>query len=56
MLSPILRTYVNPDADDSVLLLASLMSVLRAKRYTKEIGVLPTPDQLHDLLNMGIGQ
>jgi hypothetical protein len=54
MLSPILRTYVNPDVDDSVVT-ASVPHVMcyAPNVTTKEIGVLPTPDQLHDFTQHG---
>ena len=54
MLSPILRTYVNPDADDNVVT-ASVPHVMcyAPNVSTKEIGVTPTPEQLHDFTQRG---
>jgi hypothetical protein len=54
MLSPILRTYVNPDENDSV----ATASVPHVMCYapnvsTKEIGVMPTPEQLRDFSQHG---
>jgi hypothetical protein len=54
MLSPILRTYVNPDESDTV----ATASVPHVMCYapnvsTKEIGVTPTPEQLRDFIQQG---
>lgn len=54
MLSPILRTYANPDADDTVVT-ASVPHIMcyAPNVATKDIGVLPTPDQLHQFTQHG---
>jgi hypothetical protein len=54
MLSPILRTYVNPDENDNV----ATASVPHVMCYapnvsTKEIGVTPMPEQLRDFRQHG---
>jgi hypothetical protein len=54
MLSPILRTYVNPDEDDKVVT-ASVPHVMcyAPNVMTKDIGVVPTPEQLRDFAQHG---
>jgi hypothetical protein len=54
MLSPILRTYVNPDANDDVVT-ASVPHVMcyAPNVTTKELGVVPAPDQLNDFIQHG---
>jgi hypothetical protein len=54
MLSPILRTYVNPDENDNVVT-ASVPHVMcyAPNVSTKEIGVTPTPEQLRDFSQHG---
>jgi hypothetical protein len=54
MLSPILRTYVNPDERDTVVT-ASVPHVMcyAPNVSTKEIGVTPTPEQLRDFTQQG---
>lgn len=54
MLSPILRSYVNPDESDSVVT-ASVPHVMcyAPNVSTKEIGVTPTPEQLRDFSRYG---
>jgi hypothetical protein len=54
MLSPILRTYVNPEENDTI----ATASVPHVMCYapnvsTKEIGVTPTTEQLHDFTTHG---
>jgi hypothetical protein len=54
MLSPILRTYTNPDDSDNVVT-ASVPHVMcyAPNVSTTEIGVMPTPEQLHDFIQHG---
>jgi hypothetical protein len=54
MLSPILRTYVNPDAGDTIVT-ASVPHVMcyAPNVTTQDIGVVPTPDELHDFTQHG---
>jgi hypothetical protein len=54
MLSPILRTYVNPDESDNVVT-ASVPHVMcyAPNVSTAEIGVTPTPEQLRDFTQHG---
>ena len=54
MLSPILRTYVNPDDSDTVVT-ASVPHVMcyAPNVSTSEIGVTPTPEQLRDFTQHG---
>lgn len=54
MLSPILRTYVNPDASDNIVT-ASVPHVMcyAPNVSTTEIGVMPTAEQLRDFTQHG---
>jgi hypothetical protein len=54
MLSPILRTYVNPDASDDIVT-ASVPHVMcyAPNVSTPEIGVMPTAEQLRDFTQHG---
>ena len=54
MLSPILRTYVNPDANDDVVTASVPHVMCYAPNVTnKEIGVAPTPEQLRGFTQHG---
>jgi hypothetical protein len=54
MLSPILRTYVNPDEADTIVT-ASVPHVMcyAPNVTTQDVGVNPTPDQIKDFMSSG---